>query len=147
MKKAIIYIMAIILVAALGVVIGRSINSSTSSNKVYSNSIDNKTKEQIKNEVKNREENKISNSTTNNVIEQPENNVDDKKEEEQKTDAEKAMDMVKADWGEDDGTVYFDEAEKTDDGEYIICVREKETTNAKAWYKVNIENETAERWD
>lgn len=35
----------------------------------------------------------------------------------------------------------------SDEGNIIICVREKTTTNAKAWYSVNVETETAEKWE
>ena len=60
------------------------------------------------------------------------------------------IEIVKNNWGEDN-SVFFDETDTTNEqkakGEYTICVREKSTTNAKAWYTVDVQNGTAKKWD
>lgn len=136
MKKTIILIIAVIVVMIVGIIIGKNTIKSqpTSSNTVEKNPI---------NTVENATNNNINTETNinveENIIEQEE-----KKEEEPKTDLEKAIHIVKKDWGED-STVYFAQDGQTNNGEYIICVREKETTRAKAWYTVNVEDETYTR--
>ena len=57
------------------------------------------------------------------------------------SDLEKAIDIVKKDWGAD-STVYFAQDGQKESGEYIICVRDTETTSAKAWYTVNVQTGT-----
>ena len=57
-----------------------------------------------------------------------------------KTDLEKAIDIVKEDWGPDT-SVYFAQ-DGTKNGKYIICVRDKASTAALAWYTVNVEDGT-----
>lgn len=49
---------------------------------------------------------------------------------------EKAINIVKQDWGEDD-TVYFDYAGIDNEGRYVISVHNKETTQVLEWYNVN----------
>ena len=39
--------------------------------------------------------------------------------------------------------VYCSFEEKDSEGNYVVCVREKETTRALYWYIVNIETEKA----
>ena len=149
MKKVIIYIVAIILVVILGVVLGKSIKKNTEANPTSSNNIVNMTNNIANNTNQNKTENK-----TNNI----ENKIDDETQEyqnnqeetkdgpvvDEKTDTEKAISIVKKDWG-DDNSVYFAEDGRTGTGEYIVCVREKETTNALAWYTVNVETGTFEK--
>lgn len=149
MKKTVIFIIAIIFVIIAGVVIGKNIDKNLDTNKVNSEGLSDTKKEQIKNEVKKQEENKVNNKIEKNENNSIDNtvNTDNNSMEEPKTDKEIALEIVKQDWGENDTTVYFDEEEQTDEGEYIICVREKSTTSAKAWYKVNVDTKTAERWD
>ena len=90
-------------------------------------STNNNTKNEVKNELNNNEN---TNTTTN-----------EPKEETPKTDLEKAIDIVKKDWGADN-TVYFAQDGQKESGEYIICVRDTETTSAKAWYTVNVQTGT-----
>ncbi len=67
------------------------------------------------------------------------NNVTETTKE--KTDLEKAIDIVKKDWGTD-SSVYFAQDGKTKDGKYIICVRDKNSTAALKWYQVNVKDGT-----
>lgn len=148
MKKTIFFIITIIFIIFAGVMIGKNIDKNLDTNKVNSEGISDAQKEQIKNSVKKQEENKINNKIENNELNSVETvDIENTSEETSKTDTEIALEIVKQDWGENDTTVYFNEEEQATDGEYIICVRDKATTNAKAWYKVNVYTKTAERWD
>ena len=101
------------------------------SNKLTNNQVKNETNNNTKNEVKNELNNNENTNTTTN----------EPKEETPKTDLEKAIDIVKKDWGAD-STVYFAQDGQKESGEYIICVRDTETTSAKAWYTVNVQTGT-----
>lgn len=54
----------------------------------------------------------------------------------------KAMDLVKADWGED-SSVYFYVDEVNEDGKYVVSVRDKATTSVVVWYDVDVKKNTA----
>ena len=73
-------------------------------------------------------------------------NNEEKDKEENKTNAEspkeKAIRIVKENWGEDD-TVYFF-CENEENGKYPVAVRDKNTTKALYWYYVDIETGTFE---
>lgn len=134
MKKFIIGIIIGIIAITLGVFVGYKLETKNK------NSVDLK---EGKNTVVKNSNNTVTNNdnTINNMIDTNEivNEIEQEPEEEiPKTDLEKALDIVKADWGEDE-TVYFAEDGKTQNGEYSICVRNKNTTKALAWYTVNIE--------
>lgn len=137
MKKTIVFIIIAILVIAMGIIVGiklkpektEQVSSDNVGNKEQINQTENMVDVITKNEISNDE---ISNTDTDL------NNTVDEEEKEPKTDLEKAIYIVKKDWGQDD-TVYFAEDGQTADGEYIICVRDKNTTNALLWYTVNIE--------
>lgn len=77
----------------------------------------------------------VDNNETNNSLE------NDKKEEikeETQTKEEKAVSIVENIWkNEKEVYCYFEEIDS--EGNYIVCVRDKETTRALYWYKVNIE--------
>src|SRR5574344_591794 len=98
MKRLRVFIMAIVWIIGVGIAIGKNINGksvSTSSNK-----LDEKTKNEIKN-VDNTiaENNLIQNNITN---QKDENNTTEKvKEDKIQTDLERAVSIVKKDWGED----------------------------------------------
>lgn len=148
MKKNVIIILVICLVIALGVIVGKNINKNvkpTNSNKVENIA---KSENENKNNVVN---NEVSNNEKDNTIENSNTtsqNQEQEATEKPKTDLEKAIELVKADWG-DDETVYFsdDSEDYGKDGkiEYVICVREKSTTNAKAWYTVDLDKGTFEK--
>ena len=56
--------------------------------------------------------------------------------------AQKAIDLVKKDWGADN-SVYFHLDEIKNDGTYVVSVRDKNTTEAIIWYDVDIYKNTA----
>lgn len=60
--------------------------------------------------------------------------------EKKENDEEKAVNIVKKDWGEDN-SVYFT-IEETQNEKYTISVREKDTTRTISAYEVNIQTET-----
>ena len=138
MKKQLIIVSILIIVAILGVLLARTIMKELKVEPTVSNNIVNKNVNSVKNNVVNNTTNEINNENTNSV----ENVVIDNPEPEKpKTDLEKAIDIVKEDWGEDD-TVYFAEDGKSTNGEYIICVRDKASTAERAWYWVDVINGT-----
>ena len=141
MKKTIIIVIAVMLVVLVGVIVGKSISGVNTSNTVSSEKIDNSLYSVSNNNVDKKAENEKSN-TVNNVL----NTVDNTENKEEKTDLDKAMDLVKKDWGED-STVYFAQDGKTENGEIIICVRDNKTTGARAWYSVDVTAGTAEKWE
>lgn len=108
----------------------------------------------VKNEISNQisNENEINNSIIENKVleenkvqeeiivdEQQEVQIDKiKKEEDNK---QKAINIAKKDWGEDK-TVYFTLEQIDDNGNYIVYVRETNTTRDICWYTIDINNET-----
>ena len=99
------------------------------------NSIINNTVEN--NEVVNEEENITVNEEENNSIEEPEENTGrDSGYEANTSDEEKAIELVKEEWGEDD-TVVFDLSGVTADGKYRVSVNRD--TKVLAWYIVDVE--------
>ena len=130
MNKKVLYVIGLVVVIILGVLFARLLSGSIDARPASSNKVENSnnnTKNEVKNELNNNEN---TNATTN-----------EPKEETPKTDLEKAIDIVKKDWGSDN-TVYFAQDGQKESGEYIICVRDTETTSAKAWYTVNVQTGT-----
>lgn len=108
-----------------------------------------KTNTNINNTIKNEENinssnNYINENENNNNNNNSNNNQIDEEATEQNIiqtnldNQQKAIQIVKENWGED-STVYFRYDDITAKGEYIICVRDKETTNALYFYTVNVE--------
>ena len=89
----------------------------------------NKVENEINNEIE--EENKVSNSTSN-------------AKEESLTSEEKAIALVKKEWGENDNTVYYYVEEQISDDEFIISVRDQNTTEDLSSYKVDVSSESLE---
>ena len=134
MKKTLIIIIAVMLVVLIGIIVGKSINESNNSIQTDSGKIENNINKVSNKDVDKKTENKAENTSSNEA-----NNTIDNTEKEEKP-------AVKKDWGDDD-TVYFAQDGKTDNGEFIICVRDNATTGARAWYSVNVEAGTAEKWE
>lgn len=142
-KKIIIFAIALVLVVILGVSFAKLLSGSIETRPTASNRVENKNSNkdvnnQVKNETNKAVENKVSNEV-NNISNS--NVTDEPKVEKPKTDLEKAIEIVEKDWGTDN-TVYYAQDGQNDNGEYIICVRDKETTSAKAWYTVNVQTGT-----
>ena len=91
--------------------------------------------------LNNTQENEI---VENNVEIEEENEQEEKEEQETaKTNSsdpiEQAKEIVQNNWGEDD-SVYFSYDGKDDEGNYIICVRDKNSTKALYFYYVDVES-------
>ena len=109
----------------------KDLNTILTNNTVTNNS--------IKNNIVNEEINNVIENEINNTVVEDENT--EIKLENANSDEEKAIILVKANWGEDD-TVYFSNDGKNSDGKYVICVRDKSTTKALAYYEVDVEDES-----
>lgn len=137
MKKTIIFIIIALLAITLGVIAGTNINNKDKQKEVISENIANP---ELKDEKVISQNNTIDNIDN----EKEDNTIENEIKEEPKTDLDKAKDIVKKVWGEDDNSVYFSQDSINEDGSYIICVRDKSTTSALAWYQVNINTEVCE---
>ena len=100
--------------------------------KLQNENIEDKNNENV-NEEKNNQTNNIQN-TASNAGEEEVTKTEIEKEE---TDKEKALNLVKKDWGEDDN-VYFTVESIDGNGNYTIYVREGETTREISVYTVNL---------
>ena len=83
--------------------------------------------------------NNINENTTSNVIGKEETNSE-KEEDSSQNKEEKAINLVKKEWGSDDDSVYFNIANKNGN-KYTISVNSSETTEAIAWYDVDLDTE------
>lgn len=137
MKKVIIFIIIALLTITLGVIAGTNINNKDKQKEVISENVAN---------AEQKDEKVISpNNAIDNIDNEKEDNtIENEIKEEPKTDLDKAKDIVKKVWGEDDNSVYFSQDSINEDGSYVICVRDKSTTSALAWYQVNINTEVCE---
>lgn len=94
------------------------------------------------------ENNVIENSVEENTVDNEENNTVETEEVQKKvssnndseiesdSDEEKAISIVKKDWGSTDG-VYFKVQAVDANGNYVISVNNEETTQVMEWYTVN----------
>lgn len=103
--------------------------------------IENEMQEELQNEIQNNIQNEVQNSvventTATNTNQTTQNNPTEILPEEPKKGEEKAVDIVKADWGEDSNVKF--QVETIDaNGDYVVSVRDIKTTEAKAFYTVN----------
>lgn len=157
--KILLIVLAIALIVVGAVIVftksDNVVNNETTNNSVNEavnnalNWINNEIKNEMGNEVEGNEA--TENETVSNVVENTNNNGNDKTEDENITenqkeemaDDEKAIELVKNKWGEDD-SVTFKIDEKTEDGKYSVSVVDKNTTEVLMWYEADIKNETVE---
>ena len=135
MGKKILYVVVIVVLIVAGIFVAKQISEKDGIKQTGANTLENTNKIN--------RENKLEESNT--VVEEPEKNeVKENNVAEGKDDnapEEQAKQIVKENWGEDE-TVYFSYDGKDENGKYIICVREKETTKALYWYYVDVETGT-----
>lgn len=93
----------------------------------------------VKEENITKNENAVSENTTSNIIGKEETNSE-KEEDSSQTKEEKAISLVKKEWGSEDDSVYFNIANKNGN-KYTISVNSSETTEAIAWYDVDLDTE------
>ena len=145
-KKLLIIILVLVLLVVSAVMLTIKLFNlenetvKTSTENVIENSTVNNT---IQNEVSNNVVNNTVQNNVNNVVQnETNNNTTNTKQEEVKEDTqtneEKAVAIVEKIW-KNEKNVYCSFEEINNEGNYIVCVRDKETTRALHWYAVNIE--------
>ena len=105
-------------------------------NNIVNNTINNETKNEIVNKVENTTKNTtISENTVKNT------SVSETKTNDNLTGEEKAKKLAKDKWGKNDDSVYYYVEEKLSENEYIVSVRDSDTTVSLMDYKINIKKE------
>lgn len=146
-ETKIVIILVIILAVVCGVIFfNKQENKSqvTNSNTVLNETAQNVT-EEILNKVENTntfEENNDKKEDNTNTIENNSSNTNSS-EKTSENDSDRAIEMVKKEWGKDDN-VTFKIDEQTEDGKYVVCVMETSTTRVIMWYNVDVKNNTIE---
>ena len=92
----------------------------------------------------NEEKNNQTNTTQNTSSNVGEEEVTKTEIEKEKSDKEKALSIVKKDWGEDDNVCFTFES-IDGNGNYVIYVREEETRREISIYTVNIKTGTLKK--
>ena len=149
MKKSMYIVIAVIVVL---IIAGICIFSFSGYNEKESNTLNNAEKvneeqisqnEQINEQVNEASMNELTNETTNETVaDETENTVSSETfEESPKTAEEKAIEIVKNDWKENNN-VEFSVEGMDGNGSYIVVVRNSQTTEALAFYSVNVTSET-----
>ena len=106
-----------------------NVKNTVNNNNIVENTIKVQNTVQEENIVqKEKTENTISNVTTNSQAPKEDNN-------------QKAINMVKQDWGED-ASVTFKIDEKKENEKYVVSVVDKNTTEVLVWYDVDVKNNT-----
>lgn len=93
------------------------------------------TNEEVENEIEENIEKENTNTENNEA-----NNEDTSSSESVTSKQEKAINLVKKEWGGDDG-VYFSNESIDSQGRYIVSVRDKRTTNSLAFFLVDVDRE------
>jgi len=146
-KKVFVYVIVVVLVICAGVVTVKNMlkdDKTIETSKNYNN-IEKENKvansvNTIENKIENVVENKSEDEEENTEIEIKPTNPEEKEDTNKDGNKEKAIEIVKKEWGEDD-SVYFEFDKIDSNGNYRIAVRQKSTTNALVWYTVDVENE------
>ena len=100
----------------------------------------------VNNESNNEVENNVNqnivndNATIETPIADPEQEVDKQTIQKEENNQEKAINIAKKDWGEDN-SVYFSFEGIDESGKYMVCVRDQET-RALRFYKIDINTGT-----
>lgn len=165
MKKFLSFIAIILVIVLAGYFAGKYLETvQTNADNINNNEVKdvvNQVKDKITNEFKNivndvkqdKEENIIENAVTNTIIN---DNVEEKVDDTENTkepasnigqtgedDRQKAINMAKKEWGEDDN-VSFKIDEQSEEGKFVISVVDKSTTKVIFWYSVDVKNNTIE---
>lgn len=153
-NRMIVLIFIIILILITAFLIFKLFDIKKNKNNIEPTSVNNVIENKIENNVieENNDNNVEDNNTINTTIDtnnENNNQVVDKDEVDKETikkeedKKEKAVNIVKDNWGEDE-TVYFSFDSINSEGKYLVCVRDKSTTQALYWYTVNVETGTFE---
>lgn len=154
-NRIIVLIFIIILILITAFLIFKLFDIKKNKNNIEPTSVNNVIENEIENNVideENNQNNVEDNNTINTAIDtnnENNNQVVDKDEVDKETikkeedNKEKAVNIVKDNWGEDE-TVYFSFDSINSEGKYLVCVRDKSTTQALYWYTVDVETGTFE---
>lgn len=146
-ETKIVIILVIILAVVCGVIFFNK--QGYKSQETNSNTILNATAQNVTDEIINKIENTNTFEENNDKKEDntntEENNSSDTNSNEKtsENDSDRAIEMVKNEWGKDDN-VTFKIDEQTEDGKYVVCVMETSTTKVIMWYNVDVKNNTIE---
>ncbi len=137
MKKVIIGVIVVVLVIIAGVVIALNVGkdkdkeTEETSAKPENHTIANTTNTNVENNIA--ENNAVENNTA------EENNTENNEiEESGLIDEKRAIEIVKKEWGNTNGYEFVIDYQNSD-GEYVIAVRDSNTTRVIEWYVVNAE--------
>ena len=139
--KKIIWIVIIIVIIVIGIILGTSMSKNdgkdiqASNNAIEQNEIVN---EEVSNEVNEIEENIIQNIIDENIANEVNTETFDN---EAKTEEEKAIAIVKKDYGTNEN-IKFSVEGIDENGRQVVVVRNIQTTEALAFYFVNVFNNT-----
>lgn len=86
------------------------------------------------------EENNLLNENTTSDVVGREEKESEKEDDSSENKDQKAIELVKKEWGNDDNSVYFNIANKNGN-KYTISVNSSETTEVIAWYDVDLETQ------
>lgn len=151
MKKSVyigIVVMIILMIIAISIFVFTGENqkeTTTNANTVMQNEqkenelMNEQTNEVVTNEMNVEVENTVTNETNQNTVENT--TSFETLEESPKTAEEKAIEIAKKDWKET-GSVEFLVEGMDENGNYIVTVRNAQTTEALAFYSINITNQT-----
>lgn len=120
-------------------VIKNEIENTVTNNLIQNNIINNTVNETVENTIV--ENVVVENNTLNNSQQVSKEEIDNATIQKEEDNKEKAINIVKEDWGKDD-KVYFSFDSIDSNGKYIVSVRDKASTEALYWYTVDIEKGT-----
>ena len=148
MKKSTYLTIAVIILLMLGVLVlfaftGKNNKTNQAMNQNVMTKEEVKQNEQVNEQVKEETTNIIEKAISNEETQNVEENTTSTEtfEESPKTAEEKALELVKKDWGEDNQVEFLIEGIE-ENGNYIVTIRNVQTTEAKAFYSVNVSNGT-----
>ncbi len=137
----IIIIILVIMLIAIGIFMFGEINKGGSSKPTSTNTLKEEKNEIVNQIVNEITENVLKNDIENNTTIENTTTSTETFEEAPKTAEEKAISIVKKDWGEDKNVdIAIDGMDNN--GNYIVAVRDSSTTEAKAFYTVNTSSGT-----
>ena len=134
MYKKIIFVIVILILIIAGIYMAKRISKGTENIQTAGNMVN-----ELVNDIDEVLENNVIENNVKNELEEV-NSTEPEKTNTEKPE-EKAIEIVKNNWGPDD-TVYYSYDGIDKDGKYIICVRDKNTTKALYFYYVDIETGT-----
>ena len=146
MKKSGFIIIVLIGVIVLGIMLGMTGKPEDKENLQNLNTNESNVENNQKN-IQNTESNNNNDENQNIVneesnVENNENNQTENIKEEPKTEKDKAIELVKLDYGSNADNVSIKVEGINNDGTYVISVRDKNTTQALAFYTVNVNDKT-----